>query len=140
MSRLTPAPDYLPDSFAISTSSTTEAAQRVAERLAPYIDSITTVNTAEQRARDWTITGSNGARWGVSPARIRMGSITIPLQFLDTGTVMIPSAGRRDEYTNRLRTFSEIQEQAARSELRKTFEARVRAIRERNVTKRDSIR
>ncbi|MGH7507594.1 MAG: hypothetical protein ACRELX_18220, partial [Longimicrobiales bacterium] len=108
---------------------------RIYGQLEAYNDSIAAVAEAARSATDWTHRDANGDRWGVSPGKIHLGKITLPLPF---GFSVPP--GRREEYNERMRTFNEIQMQAGRAEIEKTFEARVRAIRERNQAKRDSTR
>jgi hypothetical protein len=66
---------------------------------------------------------------------VHLGSITIPspVQFA-------PPPGRREEYATRMRQWSEAQDQAARAQVRGSFDDRVKAIRERKDAERDSVR
>ena len=44
-------------------------------------DSIAAAMEAERAATDWTHTDDEGKRWGLSPGKIHLGDITIPLPF-----------------------------------------------------------
>lgn len=99
---------------------------RVASQLQEYNDSVSGESAARARATDWTVKDGDGGKWGVSPGSIHLGSITLPLPF-----ALSTPPGRRDEVAGRIRSWTEIQDQAARAETREVFDERVRAIRER---------
>lgn len=99
---------------------------RVASQLGEYNDSVAAESAARARATDWTVKDGNGGRWGVTPGSIHLGSITLPLPF-----ALSTPPGRREEVAGRIRSWTEIQDQAARVETREVFDERVRAIRER---------
>lgn len=102
--------------------------ERIAADLDAYNDSVAAEAGAAARAKDWTIKGEDGKRWGVSPNGIHLGGVTIPLP----GTHgFVPPAGRRDEIEGRMRTDRELADQADRARIRDTFDERARAIRER---------
>jgi hypothetical protein len=103
---------------------------RVYGSIQAYNDSIAAQAAAAARALDWTVKDGNGGRWGVSPAGIHLGTVTLPLPQMGA------SAAERD----RMRAWSEIQQQAGRAEVEATFEDRVRAIRARKDAARDSAR
>ena len=44
-------------------------------------DSMAAAIAAEMAATDWTYTDDEGKRWGVSPGRIHLGGLTLPLPF-----------------------------------------------------------
>jgi hypothetical protein len=96
--------------------------RRLAGRIGEYNDSVAGEAAARARATDWTVKGEDGERWGVSPGKVHLGSVTLPLPF-----ELRPSA----EVAGRVRSWTEIQQQAARVEGREIFDDRVRAIRER---------
>jgi hypothetical protein len=104
---------------------------RVAAQLREYNDSVAGEAADRARATDWTVPDGSGGKWGVSPGAIHLGSVTLPLPFA-LGT----PPGRRDEIAGRVRSWTEIQEQAARAEGREVFDDRVRAIRERTERER----
>ncbi|MEX1182920.1 MAG: hypothetical protein WEF86_06770 [Gemmatimonadota bacterium] len=105
-------------------------AERVAERIATtldqFTDSVAAAASARARALDWTKEDASGGRWGVSPGQIHLGDVTLPLPLAFSAP-----AGRREEFANRMRSWSEIQDQASRVEAREVFDDRVKAIRER---------
>jgi hypothetical protein len=100
--------------------------ERVASRLQEYNDSLAAATAARDRALDWTVEDAEGKRWGVSPGQIHLGDVTLPLPF-----AFAPPPGRRDEIAGRIRTFEEIQYQAAQVETRQVIDDRARAMRER---------
>lgn len=108
---------------------------RVYGSIGAFNDSIAAAVLAAERATDWTYTDDEGNRWGVSPGKIHLGGVTLPLPF---GFTVPP--GRRDEFNDRMRTFNEIQQQVLRAEVENGFKDRVRAIRAMNDAKRDSTR
>jgi hypothetical protein len=99
---------------------------RVASQLQEYNDSVAAEAAAGARATDWTVKDGKGGKWGVSPGSIHLGNVTLPLPF-----ALSTPPGRREEVAGRLRSWTEIQEQASRVEGRQIFDERVRAIRER---------
>jgi len=44
-------------------------------------DSAATMEELARRATDWTYTDSEGKRWGVSPGKIHLGDLTLPMPF-----------------------------------------------------------
>lgn len=100
--------------------------ERVAARLDAYNDSVAADAAASARATDWTVKDADGGRWGVSPGAVHLGSITLPLPF-----TVAAAPGRREEFAGRVRTWNELQDQAARVEGKEVFDERVKAIRER---------
>ena len=100
--------------------------ERIASRLQEYNDSLAGEAAARTRATDWTVKDGEGGRWGVSPGKIHLGDVTLPLPF-----AFSPPPGRRDEIAGRVRTWHEINAQAARAEGEEIVRDRIRAIRER---------
>lgn len=100
--------------------------QRIAAQLAEYNDSVAAEAAARERATDWTVKDGDGGRWGVSPGKIHLGSITLPLPF-----ALAAAPGRREEFAGRVRTWNELQAQASRVEANDDFKDRVKAIEER---------
>ena len=85
---------------------------------------------AERRAReealDWTHTDENGGRWGISPGKIHLGSLTLPLPIGFGRTRGVDAAA--DERDSRM---GELMDQAARGRVWESWERRGAAIRER---------
>lgn len=108
---------------------------RLESLLGMYNDSLAAEAAARTRATDWTTRDASGNRWGISPGKIHLGKITLPLPF---GFSAPP--GRREEVAARVRSWYETQSQASRLEAEETFEARVKALRDRQKAQRDSIR
>ncbi len=107
------------------------ARARLSGRLDAYNDSVALAAADAARAVDWTRTDEDGGRWGVSPAGIHLGDITIPVPINFS-----PGPGKRDEVAGRVRDWGEIQAQGDRMEGKETFEERVKAIRERKEKER----
>lgn len=83
------------------------------------------------RARDWTVEDGRGGRWGVSPGKLHLGSLTLPLP------IWFPE-DPNDRLANDM--WYEIQAQADRARFLESFEDRVRAIRERRDREREQSR
>lgn len=113
----------------------TVARDRVADQLAAFNDSAAATAAAAERATDWTVKDGSGGRWGVSPGKIHLGGITLPLPI-----GFAPPPGRRDEFAERNRRFGDIQSQRGNETTRATAEERIKAIRERADAQRDSAR
>jgi hypothetical protein len=111
------------------------ARERLLARIGAYNDSAAADAEAARKATDWTVKDGKGGRWGVSPGKIHLGGLTLPLP-----VNLAPPPGRREELAERNRRWGEIEGQRAREEGRATFDERVKAIRERNDAKRDSTR
>jgi hypothetical protein len=79
-----------------------------------------------RRATDWTYTDEDGKKWGVSPGKIHLGDLTIPLPF---GFGMAP--GQRERAEDRLWAWDEIERGATTGELLRSWKDRDEAIRER---------
>jgi hypothetical protein len=98
--------------------------------LGAYDDSIAAELAREMESLDWTI-GEEGEEWGISPGKLHLGGITLPLPLyfgLD------PAEARRREGS--VDEWNAIQGQAGQGALDDLFEQRVRAIRERKARER----
>lgn len=111
------------------------ARERFLARIGEYNDSAAAASEAARRATDWTVKDGDGNRWGISPGKIHLGGLTLPLP-----VGFAPPPGRREELAERNRRFGDIQDQRARETGRATFDERVKAMRERADAKRDSTR
>jgi hypothetical protein len=99
--------------------------QLIAE-LEAMADSAAIAAELERRATDWTYTDEDGKRWGVSPGKIHLGDLTLPVPF---GFGM--SAYDRERARDRLWAWEEIEQSAARGAVIESWKERDRRIRER---------
>jgi len=104
-------------------------------QLNAFNDSSAAAAAAAARATDWTVDDGSGGKWGVSPGRIHLGKLTLPLPFSFSAP-----PGRRAELSGRLSGWNAIRRQADQVDTNDSFEDRVKAIRERNAAKRDTSR
>lgn len=111
------------------------ARARFLARIDAYNDSSAAASAAAAAALDWTVEDGSGGKWGVSPGKLHLGGLTLPLP-----VGFAPPPGRREELAERNRRFGEISGQRARETGRATFEERAKAIRAREQAKRDSTR
>jgi uncharacterized membrane protein YgcG len=95
-------------------------------RLEALNDSLAKAEKRAVDAMDWTYTDDEGKRWGVSPGKIHLGDLTIPMPFA-FGT----SAGQRERAEERLWAWDEIEASAARGAVIESWKNRDQAIRER---------
>lgn len=96
---------------------------RIAAELRALNDSAAAAAAEAARGTNWTITDKNGNVWGITPGKIHLGKITLPLPFS-----LPPPSG---EVGQREADWSVIRDQAAREAARENFKARVKAIRAR---------
>lgn len=101
---------------------------RLYAMLEAYDDSMAAAALREAEKMDWTV-GEEGNKWGVSPGQIHLGPITLPLPFY---------IGPTRETEGMLREYNAIQRQAGQADIDDSFEARVKAIREREKARRDT--
>ena len=87
---------------------------------------------AAEDALDWTHTDSEGNRWGVSPGKIHLGKVALPLPF-GFGN----ARGTNPEAERARFQGEEIDRAAARGAALQTQKERARAIREREDAKRE---
>lgn len=100
---------------------------RLAEAMEMLSDSALADAARAARARDWTVEDADGGRWGISPGKLHLGSITLPLPIYFP---MDMEQQARDAY------WAELETQLDRAEFLENFDARVRAIRERRERER----
>lgn len=105
------------------------AALRAYARINALNDSILAAMERGRRATDWTFTDAEGRRWGVSPGKLHLGGLELPLPLTFSPT---------PEQRERIREWSEIQAQAERGAIGETFDERVEAIREARDADRES--
>jgi hypothetical protein len=115
-----------PDELIPAQSDQDRVADRVRRRTDAVSDSAAAVADAARKATNWTIKDRNGGEWGITPGKLHLGSITLPLPVY-FGT----PPGRRDDAEREQANWEEIQRSAAQAEVRHTFDERVKAIRAR---------
>ncbi len=102
-----------------------EVRARLYAILEAYDDSMAAELARELERLDWTI-GEEGEEWGISPGKIHLGGITLPLPLyfgLD------PAEARRRQ--GGVDEWNAIQRQAGQGAIDEAFDERIRAIRER---------
>jgi hypothetical protein len=103
---------------------------RLHAMLEAYDDSIRAELTRQAESMDWTV-GEEGNKWGVSPGKIHLGPVTLPLPIY---------IGPGREAEPMLREYGEIQRQAGQSDIDDTFKDRVKAMREREQKAREEAK
>ncbi|MEE2669014.1 MAG: hypothetical protein VYD78_03345 [Gemmatimonadota bacterium] len=95
-------------------------------RLEIWADSVAAALATEDALTDWTTTDANGRRWGVSPGRIHLGDVTLPLPVYFSGT-----SWQREQATRRAWEDQDILNGANAQALRASWKERAEAIRRR---------
>jgi len=85
-------------------------------------DSAAMAEEIARRAKDWTYTDGDGKRWGVSPGKIHLGDVTLPMPF---------SFGAKGEDVQRIWEWDQIDQSAARGSVMQSWKDRDEAIRAR---------
>jgi len=94
-------------------------------------DSAALAAELERLGTDWTYTDDEGKKWGVSPGKVHLGDLTIPLPF-----GFGQSAWQRERGQDRLWAWEEIERGAATGELLRSWKSRDEAIRARRNAER----
>jgi len=89
-------------------------------------DSMALAEEIARRGTDWTYTDDEGRKWGVSPGKLHLGDITLPLPFGFSA-----SPWERSQNAGRLWAWDDINQAAARKGVRETWKERAEAIRRR---------
>ncbi|MDT8369276.1 MAG: hypothetical protein RQ745_08720 [Longimicrobiales bacterium] len=89
-------------------------------------DSIAAAQARAEAYTDWTFTDAEGKRWGVTPGKLHLGGITLPLPFGFGSTPWNLTAERE-----RATRDAEIERQAITGLILETWEERFRAMRAR---------
>lgn len=97
---------------------------RIAAAVELLSDSALADAEARIRATDWTAKDADGGRWGISPGKLHLGKLTLPLP------VYV------EEYDPRRDEYYDLEAQVDRTRFLESFEDRVRKIRERRERER----
>lgn len=98
-----------------------EVEARLYARLEAANDSIAAELARQAGQTDWTV-GEEGNKWGISPGKIHLGPVTLPLPFF-----IEPDRATREA----LEEYDAIRRQAGQGEVDETIQERIKAIRER---------
>jgi len=112
----------LPEAFELTDEERMQL--ELAGRLEAWNDSVRALLASEEAWTDWTTTGENGERWGVSPGKLHLGKLTLPLPFGFSG-----NAWQRERASRRAFEDADIRNGAAASIMADYWEQRVEAIR-----------
>lgn len=100
---------------------------RIAAAVELLSDSALAEADAVMRSKDWTVEDTKGGKWGISPGKIHLGSVVLPLPIFAVAT---PEQVAEDAL------WLELDHQLERALILESFEERVRAIRERRERER----
>ena len=89
-------------------------------------DSMAFAEELARRGTDWTYTDDEGRKWGVSPGKLHLGDITLPLPFGFSA-----SPWQREQNAGRLWAWDDIDQAAARKGVQDVWKERAEAIRRR---------
>jgi hypothetical protein len=98
----------------------------LAGRLEEWTDSVAGVVAAELALTDWTTIDDQGRRWGISPGKLHLGDLTLPLPFYFSG-----NGWQRDQASRRAWVDQDILSGANVQALRSSWRERAEAIRRR---------
>lgn len=104
---------------------------RIAAAVELLSDSALAEADAVMRARDWTVQDGKGGKWGVSPGKLHLGNVTLPLPIWFP---VDPEALAAEAQ------WYELDQQLERTRILESFEERVRAIRDRRERERAEAR
>lgn len=89
-------------------------------------DSMAIAEEIARRGTDWTYTDDEGRKWGVSPGKLHLGDITLPLPFGFSA-----SPWQREQNAGRIWAWDDINQAAARKGVQDVWKERAEAIRRR---------
>ncbi|RMH14373.1 MAG: hypothetical protein D6701_11335 [Gemmatimonadetes bacterium] len=107
----------------------------LAGRIEAWNDSVAAAAAAAAGLLDWTKTDADGNKWGVSPGKLHLGKITLPLPF-----GFAPNPWQMERARDRARIDAEIRTQAEEFEARQNLKDRAEAILELRRRGADSTR
>ncbi len=98
----------------------------LAGRLEAWNDSVAAAVAVETAWTDWTMTDGDGNRWGVSPGKLHLGKLTLPLPFR-----FASSSWQRERAARKAWEDADILNNISAQAARASWEKRAKAIRER---------
>jgi hypothetical protein len=104
-------------------------------RLEAWNDSLNAAIAAEAALLDWTRSDGKGGRWGISPGKLHLGSITIPLPF-----GFGPNPWQAEQIAKRQARDDDILNHVQAQEVRASWKERAAAIRRRKERERERER
>ncbi len=113
-----------PEAFTLSDADRMQL--ELAGRLEEWNDSVAAMLTTEAAFTDWTTTDADGNRWGVSPGKLHLGKLTLPLPFYFQG-----NAWQREQAARRAFEDRDIMNAAGSQAVRASWKERARVIRAR---------
>lgn len=105
---------------------------RLLWRIEELADSMAAASEAAGRGTDWTYTDGEGRKWGISPGKLHLGDITLPLPSF--------SAPANSEALRRVMEDAELRSQLSRALAAESREERAKAMRERIDREREEAR
>ncbi len=99
--------------------------------LEAFADSAALADEMARRALDWTYKDAEGRRWGVSPGKLHLGDLTLPLPF-----GFGPPPEGREKIQGRVWEWEEIQRGVGSAAVRESWKERNEAIRRRKEAER----
>jgi hypothetical protein len=128
--RLWLAPPLLRRPDATPAERAAEVRARLYAAIESHNDSLAAELAREAGALDWTV-GEEGKKWGISPGKIHLGGVTLPLPL-----IFAPHPATARQYEDRIGDYEAIRRQAGQADVDETIEDRIKAIREREEAKR----
>lgn len=104
---------------------------RIAAAVELLSDSALAEADATMRSKNWTVEDTKGGKWGISPGKIHLGSVVLPLPIFAVAAPDQIAEGA---------LWLELDHQMERALILESFEERVRVIRERRERERDAGR
>lgn len=104
-------------------------------RLEAWNDSLRVAIAAEAALLDWTKSDGKGGKWGISPGKLHLGSITIPLPF-----GFGPNPWQAEQIARRQRREDDILDHVQAQVVRASWKERAEAIRRRKDRERERAR
>ncbi len=93
-------------------------------------DSMAVAAEMARRAMDWTYTDDEGRRWGVSPGKLHLGDVTLPLPGFSAAPF------NREQNASRIWAWDDINQAASRKGAQDVWRERAEAIRRRKDAER----
>lgn len=106
----------------------------LAGRLEAWNDSVAAAVAVETAWTDWTMTDGDGNRWGVSPGKLHLGKLTLPLPFR-----FASSSWQRERAARKAWEDADILNNISAQAARASWEKRAKAIRERKDRERKDV-